>query len=191
MKGFIIGVLLTLLLVFGGGYLYLRSGRMDFSASTAPGKMETKLAHMAIDASTEHHAPDIKNPQAPTGANLLTGAREYEEHCTLCHGSPQANGMNLGEFLYPPAPQLLRRPMHDPENEFFYIIKQGVRMTGMPAWEKHMSDEEIWDIVTLMKNINNVPPSVVAEWKKAAEPNNGQHVEREEHEERQQIQPKR
>jgi mono/diheme cytochrome c family protein len=180
MRGFVLGIIFTLLGIFLIGYLVLRSGTIDFTANPNPGKPERQIAHLALDASTAHHAPDIKNPQQPTDPNMIAGAREYEEHCTLCHGSPQAHGMNLGQVLSPRAPQLLKRPMHDPDNEIYYVIKNGVRWTGMPAWGKHMSDEEIWDMVTLLKNVDKVSPAVVQEWQKFAEPNNGEHIEHDE-----------
>ena len=50
------------------------------------------------------------------------------------------------------------------DSQIFWLIKHGIRNTGMPAWGRMLSDEEIWQIVSLLKNSQDLPPSVEAEW---------------------------
>ena len=71
----------------------------------------------------------------------------------------------------PPAPQLINRIPHDPDNWLFWVTKHGVRMTGMPTWDGIMSDEEIWKVIAFIKHSNALPPETAAAWQKlAAEP---------------------
>src|SRR3954451_23818481 len=65
-------------------------------------------------------------------------------------------------------PQLINRIPHDPDNWLFWVTKHGVRMTGMPAWDGIMSDEEIWSVIAFIKNSNTLPPEVAAAWQTLA-----------------------
>jgi len=66
--------------------------------------------------------------------------------------------------FYPPAPRLPVGMSGYTDSQLFWLIKHGIRNTGMPAWGGMLSDEEIWQIVTLLKNSQDLPSSVEAEW---------------------------
>ncbi len=70
--------------------------------------------------------------------------------------------------LNPPAPQLINRIPHDPDTWLFWVTKHGVRMTGMPTWDGVMSDDEIWKIISFIKNSDKLPPEVQAAWQRSA-----------------------
>lgn len=71
----------VVLALAAAGFWFLRSGRMDFSATAEPSAVETRVAMMALDASAERHAPRRPSPVTPTPANLVAGARLYRAHC--------------------------------------------------------------------------------------------------------------
>jgi thiosulfate dehydrogenase len=168
MRGFLLGVIITLIVIFGGTYLYLRLGFFDVSAVPNPGKTESKMANMSMDASVDRRAPKGPNPVPLTDDVLIDAAKEYEEHCAMCHGSQNSKAMNFGPKLSPRAPSLIRHPMDDPDGNIYWVIQNGIRMTGMPAWSGHFSDNTTWGIVHLLKHVDKVSPSVMTAWQEAA-----------------------
>jgi mono/diheme cytochrome c family protein len=169
MRGFVLGVIITLVVVFGGAWIYLRLGMFNVSAIPNPGTLERHMANMAMDASVEKRASKGPNPVPLNDAVLIDAAKEYEEHCSMCHGSQNPKAMDFGNKLSPRAPNLLRHADDDPDGEIYWIIENGIRMTGMSAWKDHFSSDEMWGIVHLLKNVKNVSPAVMTAWQQAAE----------------------
>ncbi|MFB3917158.1 MAG: cytochrome c [Terriglobales bacterium] len=170
MGKFMAGVLLSLAAIAAGLYFYLSRGYANLSAQPQPSALEQKLAISAMDASLERHAPKVKNPIPPTNANLIDGAKLYKNDCALCHGSPLNPVADVGQALYPRAPQFLKDAPDMPENQSFYIIKYGVRWTGMPAWGNILADSEVWKVALFLSRMEKLPSAVEREWKKPMTP---------------------
>jgi mono/diheme cytochrome c family protein len=168
MKGFLIGVLATLVVLAVAGFLYLRLGYLDIRAGIHPSALESTLAMSFLDASTDRHARPQENPAAPTEANLLTGMKLYQQHCATCHGAPQQANGSLGLHFYPPAPQFTEDGPDMPEYQNFYIIQHGVRWTSMPAWTGLLDDQQIWQVTTFLAHMSKLPPAVDQRWRQAA-----------------------
>lgn len=168
MRGFVLGIVVTLIVVFGGAWLYLKLGMFNVSAIPNPGKLERQMANLSMDAAVDRRAPKGPNPVPLTDDVLIDAAKEYEEHCSMCHGSQNSKAMNFGPKLSPRAPNLIRHPMDDPDGNIYWIIQNGIRMSGMPAWSGHLSDNTTWGIVHLLKNVDKVSPAVMAAWHEAA-----------------------
>ncbi len=166
MRKFFLGVIVTLAVLGGGAYLYLRMGYLDLRADLQPSAFEKRNAMAFMDASTDRHAPDQKNPVEPTEANLIEGVKLYKTYCAACHGAPDHPEKKFGHPFYPPAPQFMEEAPDMPENQNFYIIQHGVRWTGMPAWKNTLSNEEIWKLVAFLSHMDKLPPAVEEEWKK-------------------------
>ena len=116
MKSFLAGVVSALVAVGGAVFLVSRLGLVPIGADNPPGAIERNLASRAMNVYADRHKPDMDNPVAITPANLTAGAREYEEHCAVCHGGARAKISPLQHKFSPPAPQLINRIPHDPEN---------------------------------------------------------------------------
>ena len=165
-RGFVLGVVITLIALVVGAYIYLEHGFADIRADAGPGMLDHYLM-AAMDASAERHAPDVKSPLPSTEANLLAGARLYVDKCADCHGSPVNRHSDMGKAFQPNAPQFFGDDPPDmPANQNFYIVKHGVRMTAMPAWSYIMTDSEIWQVIHVLSQIDNLPPSVQQELRK-------------------------
>lgn len=170
LKWFVFGIVATLIVLSAAAYVYLEQGFVDARADVQPGMLDRWLG-ASMDASTKRHAPNPPNPVADTRENLLAAATLYGEKCGICHGGPDGKASEVGEALNPPAPQFFgSEPPDMMPNENFYIIQHGVRMTGMPAWSKLLSDEQIGQVVLLLKHINdkNVPAEVEQELNRSA-----------------------
>jgi thiosulfate dehydrogenase len=159
-KNFVGGIVATLIVFTFGGWLYLRLGYADLRANLPPSRLESELATSAVNASAARHAPSRPNPIAPTEANLLDGARLYRDKCADCHGRPDNPASDYGSSFNPRAPQFIQAHPSLAENQDFYIIKNGVRRSAMPAWGNVMADSEIWQVVTFLHHLDNLPPSV-------------------------------
>jgi mono/diheme cytochrome c family protein len=168
MRKFFLGVLVTLVVLVGGAYLYLRMGYLDLRADVQPSAFENRNAMAFVDASTDRHALDQRNPVPPTDANLLDGIKLYRGHCAMCHGAPDHPERRFGHPFYPPAPQFMDEAPDMPENQNFYTIQHGVRWTGMPGWKSTLTDEEIWELVTFLSHMENLPPAIEQQWKQPA-----------------------
>jgi mono/diheme cytochrome c family protein len=163
MKGFLYGIVFTIVVLVVGGFFYLKKGYMNIEADHPPMPMERKLAMAAMDASTERHAPEAKNPVPPSEQTLVEGARLYLNHCAGCHGLPSNRESQFGRSFHPPVPQFFKDAPDMPDNHNFYIIQHGVRYTGMPAWNKTLSDTQIWTVVTFLSQIEKLPPAASKE----------------------------
>lgn len=168
MKNFVAGIAVTLFGLAFGGWLYLRFGFADLRANVPPSWLESQLATTALNASAAHHAPPEQNPIAPTETNLLAGARLYRDKCADCHGRPDNPASDYGASFNPRAPQFMPAHPRLPGNQVFYLVKNGVRRSAMPAWGNIMVDSEIWQVVTFLDHLDNLPPSVRQELKRPA-----------------------
>jgi mono/diheme cytochrome c family protein len=96
--------------------------------------------------------------------NLKAGIDTYRTMCARCHSTPEGQTSIYGQSFYPPAPKLPEEMSRYTDSQLFWLIKHGIRNTGMPAWGGMLSDDEIWQIVSLLKNSQDLPPSVEAHW---------------------------
>jgi mono/diheme cytochrome c family protein len=168
MRGFLAGVVVTLLLIACGGFLVANRGWFPIGADSAPGTLERQFANMATDAFVGSHAPKQENPVQPTAAALSDGARTFEMHCSLCHGGAAQRISSMRAKFSPPVPQIINSVPDDPDANFFWIVKHGIRMTGMPGWDGILTDHEIWTVVAFIKHSNKLPPEAMKAWKEAA-----------------------
>ena len=159
MGKFLLGIVFTIVIIFVGGFLLLKKGYMSMAADVEPLPLEKSLAMGAVDASTERHAAERKNPTPATEENLVAGAQLYLNHCAGCHGVPSNPDPPFGRSFYPPVPAFFKDAPDMPENQNFYIIAHGVRWTGMPAWNKTLTEAQIWQVVTFLTNIEKLPPA--------------------------------
>ena len=164
MRGFVLGVVVTLVALSGIVFGVSRLGLYPIGADNPPSQLERTLAGRAMDVYADKHKPAGDNPIQPTAANLTEGAKHYEEHCALCHGGAKAKTSRLQNQFSPPAPQLINRIPHDPPSWLFWVTKHGVRMTAMPAWTGILSDDDMWKIVAFIKNSDKLPPETLAAW---------------------------
>ena len=167
-KNFVLGIVSTLVLIALGVYIVSTFGLFPIGADNPPFGLERYLAGRAMNAYVDRNAPEGTNPVAVTPANLADGAKEYEEHCAFCHGGAAAKISPMQRKFSPGAPQLTNRIPRDSEPWLYWVTKHGVRMTGMPAWDGVLSDDDMWKIVAFIKNSDKLPPDVAATWKAMA-----------------------
>ena len=159
MKRFLkITVLMLFLLVAGVllfGYFYVRN--RGFSSREEPSWMETFLARNARKLATPAAAKGLPNPETMTPEKWAEAREHFVEHCSVCHGTDGRGDTTFGKNMYPKVPNLAGAQTQGlSDGEMFYIISNGVRLTGMPAFGGEDSPESIWHLVSFIRRLPNL-----------------------------------
>lgn len=164
LKGFVLGVVLGALAIAAGVYFYFVTGRAPVATAAAPMPFERKFARLGLHAYLDR-LPHPDSPVPADAGNLAAGAKLYREHCAVCHGLPGQPPTAIAAGMYPKPPELLRgKGVTDDEAwESYWKVENGIRMTGMPAFQGRLSETEIWQVSELVKNADRIPPSAAAE----------------------------
>jgi mono/diheme cytochrome c family protein len=172
MLRFIVGLLVGLLVVFpAAAYLYVKLGFLSLATTAKPLPFEEFLAHTALRESVGS-AKNAKSPLTVSEADLMAGAKEYGEHCAVCHGVPGRPQTKIAAGMFPSPPTLLEgRDMvtQDPEGSIFWKISHGIRLSGMPRFDT-LSETERWQITMLLKQADQLPAAVTKELQKQGAP---------------------
>ena len=103
----------------------------------------------------------MKNPVPATAEVLAEGLEHFADHCATCHGNDGRGDTPIGRKLYPKAPDMqLPRTHQLSDGELFYIIHNGVRFTGMPAWGDGTSQDDLdsWKLVHFIRHLQEITP---------------------------------
>jgi len=143
--------MVVLVALAAAGFVY--SGAYYVGADQPHGSLTSWLLSEARDRSIRAHASGIAVPAGlDDPARIMAGVTHYAEHCAVCHGAPGVERGDLAEGLYPRPPNLADAARLYTPGELFWIVKHGIRMTGMPAWADH-SDDELWATVALIEKL--------------------------------------
>jgi len=166
----------SLLLVLGGtaAALVVHLGLYDISASdqhTAPvyGLLDYAMRRSVMARTGEGAVPDLADPQ-----RVRRGAAHYREHCVQCHGAPGVAPDALALGMTPAPANLVATARTWKPAEMFWVVKHGVKMSGMPAWQYRMTDDEIWDTVAFVAASVGMTPRDYADITRDAAPHRHQ-----------------
>ena len=159
----LLGAVLMLAILIIGSIIFIYSGLYDVSAFNQDRGIMRWVLNTTSDKSVEHHAKDISVPDLSDSLMIKEGFEHYDQMCESCHGAPGKEESELAKGLNPHAPHLVRSARHMSPQELFWVTKNGIKMTGMPAWGKTHSDKKIWAMVAFMKKL---PDMSAEEYKK-------------------------
>ena len=167
LRGFVVGVLVTLVVALIGGYLVVTQGWMQVSAQTKAGAFEKWAARASLKAAIVRGSMGLNDPLPLNDQNLSEGVRLYAANCAVCHGAADAKSSMLAEGLYIKAPLLAKDGVEDdPEPVTYWKIAHGIRFSAMPAFEGRLDDTQMWQLTQFLKHMDSLSPSVDAQWKK-------------------------
>lgn len=159
------GLCVVLLVIAGAALAFvIRNGVSARSSTTATEAMFARtMRHFAIPAS----ARNLRNPLLPTPDALREGRDHFADHCASCHANDGSGKTEVGQSLYPKTPDM-RQPQTQKlsDGEIFYIIRNGVRLTGMPAWGGEHDADENWKLVYFIRHLPEVTPAELEEMKR-------------------------
>jgi mono/diheme cytochrome c family protein len=149
----ILAILVAALVVLLSGFVMIYAGLYDVAATEPHSRVTSWLLETARTRSIKAHAAGI---QAPPGlddpAKVIIGVEHYAAHCAVCHGAPGVPNGDIAHGLYPQPPNLSEAAKRYSPGELFWILKNGIKMSGMPAWSDH-SDAELWSTVAFLKRL--------------------------------------
>ena len=133
---------------------------------TAPGPVETAVSRTARSAMIPPGARALPNPEPATSENIRSGLEHWADHCASCHANDGSGNTELGRSLYPPAPDMrLPATQNLSDGELFYIIENGVKLTGMPAWGTGSPEgqRDSWHLVQFIRRLPTLSDAEIAE----------------------------
>jgi mono/diheme cytochrome c family protein len=153
MRAIIASLLIGVLVAVLGAGAVIYGGFYDIAATAPHWAVTSWLMETARTRSIKTQAASIVVPPGLGDlAKILIGVEHYAAHCAVCHGAPGVPKGDIGRGLYPPPPDLAKTaPLYSP-GQLFWILKHGIKMTGMPAWSDH-SDEELWSTVAFLEKL--------------------------------------
>jgi mono/diheme cytochrome c family protein len=141
----------ALLIVIGAAVVY--AGFYDVSASKAHWPVTSWFLDTARRHSIAAHARGLQPPADLNSPDKLAlGVSHFAAHCAMCHGAPGVPKDDIAQGMYPSPPDLVAVSAQYNERELFWILRHGIKMTGMPAWPDH-SDDDLWSIVAFLKKL--------------------------------------
>ena len=160
MKSFIAGVLTVIgCVIVGGGALTL-SGGYNVAADVPHWKVTLLFLEAVKDRSIAVHSKGITAPPLNEEGLIQEGFPHFHGTCRFCHGGPGYPREQFAEGLYPEPPSLsspgLQRELAD--RELYWIVKNGLKMTGMPTFGKTHSEEQLWGIVAFLRRLPSLDP---------------------------------
>lgn len=153
--------LVVLVLAATGGLVYplFWVRHQGFSAREKPSWLESLLARHARRIATPAGAGERKNPWAATPQSLAAAREHFVAHCATCHGLDGRGNTVIGRNLYPKVPDMTAPGTQRlSDGEMFYVISNGVRLTGMPAWGGEDSPQSIWELVAFIRRLPGLSP---------------------------------
>jgi len=159
----VLGGLGTVVAVTGAIVLvsFIRGG---ISARPDPSSLEVALARRARSWLIPSSSRDQANPISGSPRAVAEGRAHFADHCAACHANDGSGDTPIGRSLYPRAPDMRKAPTQRlTDGELFYIIENGVRLTGMPAWGGGGNPEASWQLVHFIRHLPELTPEELAE----------------------------
>lgn len=157
------------LFIAGAVYAFLFVKDHGFSARAEPAWYEKWLARNARKIATPSDARELKNTNPVSEAGMAEAREHFVKHCAVCHGVDGRGDSIFGRNMYPKVPDMTDTETQGlTDGELFYIINNGVRFTGMPAFGSEDSPESIWDLVALIRRLPQLSPEEMKELQRLA-----------------------
>ena len=150
--------------VCGIGFLYFIN--TGVSAKQQPGRIEEFLASRARNMAIARRARALTNPVKESAEVIADGRAHFADHCAVCHANDGSGQTAIGQGLWPKAPDMRQgRTQNLTDGELFWIIENGIRFTGMPAWSTGTPEGEqaSWNLVHFIRRLPKLTPEEIKE----------------------------
>jgi len=163
LKAFLLLLLLAVVLGAAGLFYVAGSG---VSAREEPGRVEEFVARRVRTMAIARRAKSLRNPVEYSGEVIADGRAHFADHCAQCHANDGSGDTAMGRGMWPKAPDMRRAQTQDlTDGELFWIIENGIRFTGMPAWGTGTPDGELasWHLVHFIRRLPRLTREELAE----------------------------
>ncbi|MDA2918095.1 cytochrome c [Desulfobacterota bacterium AH_259_B03_O07] len=177
MKGIIVFIILVIVALL----IFIYTGTYNVAATKPHTELTLWVLNTTREYSISSHAEGIKVPPLDEDSLIKTGFRHYKEMCVGCHGAPGVDPSEIGKGLNPEPPELSEEAEDMSPAELFWITKNGIKMTGMPAFGSTHSDEELWAIVAFLMTLPETSQEEYQEMVKETEGTPHKHEDEQNH----------
>lgn len=152
-------LILFLILAVAAVGAWIYSGLYDVSADQAPGKLEEWVLETLRRRSIEKRSAGITAPTLDDPARVRRGFELYRVHCVTCHGAPGVWPQQMAMGLNPVPPSLdLPAVQDESDATLFWVVQNGIKLTGMPAFGPLQNDEDLWSLVAFIRRLPELSP---------------------------------
>jgi mono/diheme cytochrome c family protein len=140
--------------------------RHGFSARDEPSRIEAAMARRVRGLGIPGRVKQLQNPVTLSPDVLAEARAHFADHCALCHANDGSGKTEIGQSLYPKAPDMrLPETQSMTDGELYYVIQNGVRLTGMPAWgtKDDDADQDSWSLVHFIRRLSELTPEQIKE----------------------------
>jgi mono/diheme cytochrome c family protein len=161
MMRFIQGFLAAVGLIVLGVAGYVGLGFAPVATASAPLPFEELVTGVALRARINREAPK-SSPIQPTEEVYAAGVRTYRSNCAVCHGLPAQGQTAIAKGEFPKPPELFegKGVSEDPVGDTYWVVANGIRLTGMPGFTSSLSSDQIWQVSLLLANADKLSPAV-------------------------------
>lgn len=162
--GAVLMAAIVVVLLAAAGVAYVMA--TGLSARAQPGAIETRLARAVRGLAVPGDVKRMANPVPKSAEAVADGMNHFADHCASCHANDGGGKTEMGQGLFPKAPDMrLPATQQLTDGELFYIIENGVRFTGMPAWSTGAPDGEqaSWHLVHFIRALPSLTPEQIAQ----------------------------
>lgn len=162
-------ILLTVALTLAGMIvillIFIYSGIYNVSQLSPHNSVVQWMINTTKDRSIATRTDDIKVPSLNDNSMQIAGFKHYSEMCVTCHGAPGKKMDELTKGLTPKPPKLFEHANNMEPQELYWVVKNGIKYTAMPAFGTTHSEQDIWNIVAFLKNkLPNMSPEEYKQW---------------------------
>jgi mono/diheme cytochrome c family protein len=150
------------------GIILLKTNANGFSARAQPSMLETVAAQTARSMAFPSGAKERQNPVLSSNEVIAAGRAHWADHCAVCHSNNGSGDTEMGRHMYPPAPDMRKEDTQRmSDGELFYIIENGIRLSGMPAWGgAEAGEQDSWKLVHFIRHLSSLSPEEIKEMEK-------------------------
>ena len=163
LKAFLLFVAAGIVIGALGLWYFVTSG---VSAKEQPGAIEEFVARRARNMAIAKRAKSLTNPVEYSGEVIAEGRAHFADHCATCHANNGSGDTEMGRGMWPKVPDMrLPKTQSLSDGELFWIIENGIRFTGMPAWGEGTKESETasWHLVHFIRRLPRLTPEEIEE----------------------------
>lgn len=161
-----VGIALT---VLASGAVVVYGGIYDVAATRQHWQITHSVLEAAMRQSVRVRARDVYEPPLSDESMALRGAACFRDKCVQCHGAPGVAQGDIGLSMQPLPGPLVDAKQHWRPRELYWLVRHGLKMTGMPAWEYRLSEGDLWDLVAFMQHLPQLNAREYTHWQQRAD----------------------
>jgi mono/diheme cytochrome c family protein len=162
MNRFVLGFAFAILVLAMVGLAVVFSGGFNVAASVPHSSVETWVFSTTMKNSVQRQAKGIMAPASIPEEQVRRGFAKYRDSCVYCHGAPGVDATDWAQGITPEPPYLPDTVRRWQPAELFWIVRNGVKMTAMPSFAEHLSDQDIWGVVGFIQRLPGMPDAEYA-----------------------------